>query len=70
VAKQVVIARSAGDHPLGLSNWDNSVLLSFRKDGSVSVFGYHRSGRPLDAALGRGRTRNQACLPRWIRSWS
>ena len=47
MATRVVILESTGDHFLGVSHWANSVELSFRRDGSVSVFGY--SLRPTEA---------------------
>lgn len=40
MAKRIVAAESTGDHFLGASHWDNSVVLSLRKDGSASVFGF------------------------------
>lgn len=36
----VEIASSSGDRSLGVSHWNNSVALSLRRDGHVSVFGY------------------------------
>ena len=40
MVKRIVVAANTGDHFLGASHWDNSVELSLRKDGSVSVFGF------------------------------